>query len=191
MGFLPMVTLKCKSHVQVMILGSEEEDEVVTLDESSITSLLAGAGVTITRTTGTSSPAPRTSRPVYVKPSTAMAGMQSSKTTAPIGRQSFKTTTPIGRQARLASSGHGGALLSQQVRPAQVLKTHFYQAKGLCSASINGHQEERWGGGPTGPWWWWHRDGVWQDGQPQGDVGKIQCCHNLPGDKAHKTSSYV
>jgi len=104
---------------EVMILGSEEEDEVVTLDESSITSLLAGAGVTITRTTGTSSPAPRTSRPVYVKPTTAMAGMQSSKTTAPIGRQSFKTTTPIGRQARLASSGHGGALLSQHVRPAQ------------------------------------------------------------------------
>ena len=116
-----MVTLKCKSHVQVMILGSEEEDEVVTLDESSITSLLAGAGVTITRTTGTSSSAPRTSRPVYVKPTTAMVGKQSSKTTTPIQRQSSKTTTPIGRQARLASSGQGGALLSQHVRPAQVL----------------------------------------------------------------------
>ena len=96
-----------------MILGSEEEDEVVTLDESSITSLLAGAGVTITRTTGTSSSAPRTSRPAHVKPTQAI-----------VGRQSSKTTTPIGRQARLAPSGNGGAgaPLSQQIRPAQVLR---------------------------------------------------------------------
>ena len=105
----------CKSLVQVMILGSEEEDEVVTLDESSITSLLAGAGVTITRTTGTSSSAPRTSRPAHVKPTTAMVGRQSSKTTTPIGRQ----------QVRLAPSGQGVAPLSQQIRPAQVFKCTF------------------------------------------------------------------
>jgi len=92
---------------EVMILGSEEEDDIVTLDESSITSLLAGAGVTITRTSGSSSSAPRTSGPTHVKPATARVGMQSSK-------------TPIGRQARLAPSGQQVvAPFSQQSRPAQ------------------------------------------------------------------------
>jgi len=95
---------------EVMILGSEEEDDIVTLDESSITSLLAGAGVTITRTSGSSSSAPRTSEPTRVKSAgTARVGMQSSS----------KTTTPSGRQARLAPSGQGVAPLSQKPRPAQ------------------------------------------------------------------------
>ena len=94
-----------------MILGSEEENDVVTLDESSITSLLAGAGVTITRTSGSSSPAPRSSNPILVKTATtARAGMLSSS----------KTTTPSGRKARLAPNGQGVAPLSQKPQPAQV-----------------------------------------------------------------------
>ena len=67
-----------------MILGSEEDEEVVTLDESSITSILAGAGVTITRTTGSSSSAPRK--------------------TATVESASSETTTPKGRPANSAPS---------------------------------------------------------------------------------------
>lgn len=91
---------------EVMILGSEEEDDIVTLDESSITSLLAGAGVTITRTSGSSSSAPRTSGPTHIKPASARVGMQSSKTRP--------------GQVRLAPSGQQVATpFSQQSRPAQ------------------------------------------------------------------------
>ena len=67
-----------------MILGAEENEEVVTLDESSITSILAGAGVTITRTTGSSSSAPRK--------------------TATVESSSSETTTPKGRPANSALS---------------------------------------------------------------------------------------
>ena len=67
-----------------MILGSEEDEEVVTLDESSITSILAGAGVTITRTTGSSSSAPRK--------------------TATVENSSSETTTPKRRPANSAPS---------------------------------------------------------------------------------------
>ena len=41
-----------------MVLEPGKEDETVTLDESSIASLLAGAGVTITRTSGGFTPKP-------------------------------------------------------------------------------------------------------------------------------------
>ena len=67
-----------------MILGSEGDEEVVTLDESSITSILAGAGVTITRTTGSSSSAPRK--------------------TATVENSSSETTTPKRRPANSAPS---------------------------------------------------------------------------------------
>jgi len=46
------------SEEEVMVLEPGKEDETVTLDESSIASLLAGAGVTITRTSGGFTPKP-------------------------------------------------------------------------------------------------------------------------------------
>ena len=95
-----------------MILGSEEEDDIVTLDESSITSLLAGAGVTITRTSGSSSSAPRTSGPTHIKPASARVGMQSSKT-----RPGQVHLVPSGQQVV--------APFSQQSRPAQVFLSHI------------------------------------------------------------------
>lgn len=90
------------SDEEVMVVGSEEEDGVVTLDESSIASLLAGAGVTITRTpAGNSSSTPRT------KPAT----------TTRVGIQNrSKTTTQTGRPAHLAPSD---PLSQQKPRPAQ------------------------------------------------------------------------
>ena len=138
-----LVATNHKSHDKVMVLGSEEEQDIVTLDESSITSLLAGAGVTITRTSGSSSSGPRASEPTRVKPATtARVGIPSSS----------KTTTPSGGQPRLAPSGQGFAPLSQKPRPAQVWHI-VIQYRRLCSASDHGDQEERGGrGGPTGPW---------------------------------------
>ena len=72
-----------------MILGAEENEEVVTLDESSITSILAGAGVTITRTTGSSSSAPR---------KTATVQSASSETTTPKERPSSSAPSAPPRQ---------------------------------------------------------------------------------------------
>ena len=133
-----LVATNHKSHDKVMVLGSEEEQDIVTLDESSITSLLAGAGVTITRTSGSSSSGPPASEPTRVKPAT----------TARVGIPSSSKTT------RLAPSGQGVAPLSQKPRPAQVFLWHIViQYRRLCSASDHGDQEERGErGGPTGPW---------------------------------------
>ena len=133
-----------KSHDKVMVVGSEEEDDVVTLDESSITSLLAGAGVTITRTSG---PAGSSSSTPRTKPATTT-------------RVGIHSRSKSGRPAHLAPSD---PLSQQQPRPAQVFLWIVFHYNALCSAPARDGREESRGGGPTGPWRRRHGGRVWQD----------------------------
>ena len=90
-------------------------------------------------------------------------------------------------QARCASLRVASKSLLRS--PSSLVQLRFFlshiliQCKGLCSASAHGHQEEKRGGWPTGPWRWRHGYWIWQDGQSEGDVSQIQRCNYFSGDE--------
>jgi len=86
------------SEEEVMVLEPEKEDETVTLDESSIASLLAGAGVTITRNSGGFTPKPN--------------GSSLTKITGSGGK---KETTAVATSTPIRKPGHSSSRTSRSL----------------------------------------------------------------------------